>query len=99
MTSVNALQVPILMYHEIGSRSATKSRLAVSPQSFASQLAYLHDAGFNAITAGTLARIMNGSIENPSDRLVVLTFDDGYEDFYSRAMPLLDRYGSLPRCS
>ena len=27
------------------------------------------------------------------DRAVVLTFDDGYADFHSRAMPLLDRYG------
>src|SRR5208283_3844118 len=27
------------------------------------------------------------------DRAVVLTFDDGYADFHSRVMPLLDRYG------
>ena len=93
MTSVSSSSVPILMYHEISESSETSSRLSVSPASFAAQLAYLHDTGFKTITAGALSAILVDDDRNLPDRTVVLTFDDGYEDFYTRAMPLLDRYG------
>jgi peptidoglycan/xylan/chitin deacetylase (PgdA/CDA1 family) len=85
--------VPILMYHEIAPASETSSRLAVPPEAFAEQMAYLHDAGFETVTAGRLAEIMAGQAGRLPDRLVVLTFDDGFEDFHRRAMPVLDAYG------
>ena len=56
MTAVSPLRVPVLMYHEIADISATPSPLAVSPDVFADQLAYLRDAGFTTITAGELVR-------------------------------------------
>lgn len=87
------LRVPILMYHQIARSSETASHLAVSPAAFAAQLAYLHSEGFKTITAAELSSVMAGDIEELQNRSVVLTFDDGYEDFHSRAMPLLERYG------
>jgi peptidoglycan/xylan/chitin deacetylase (PgdA/CDA1 family) len=93
MTAASPLRVPILMYHEIGLPSETNSRLAVSPSAFAAQLAYLEDAGFKTVTAGTLSALLAGNIEELPDRTVVLTFDDGYDSLHSRAMPLLDQYG------
>ena len=86
-------RVPVLMYHEIAPASETGSRLAVSPEAFAEQMAYLHDAGFETVTAGRLAEIMAGPAGRVPDRLVVLTFDDGFEDFHRRALPVLDEYG------
>jgi len=85
--------VPILMYHEISPAGASGSRLAVSPEAFAGQLAYLHDAGFQTVTAGRLAEVLAGAPGGLPDRAVVLTFDDGFEDFHRCALPLLDRYG------
>ena len=85
--------VPILMYHEISPAGESGSRLAVSPEAFAGQLAYLHDAGFQTVTAGRLAEVLAGAPGGLPDRAVVLTFDDGFEDFHRRALPLLDRYG------
>jgi peptidoglycan/xylan/chitin deacetylase (PgdA/CDA1 family) len=93
MTPVLRRPVPILMYHEVSPASETASRLAVPPAAFAAQLAYLHDAGFETVTAGHLAAILAGGAGQLPDRAVVLTFDDGFVDFYSRAMPMLDRYG------
>lgn len=37
--------------------------------------------------------MLAGDTEELQKRSVVLTFDDGYEDFHSRAMPLPERYG------
>src|ERR1700741_4081667 len=93
MTAVSPLRVPVLMYHEIADIAATPSRLAVSPDVFADQLAYLGDAGFNAVTAGELSAILAGGGGELPERPVVLTFDDGYGDFYSQALPLLKQHG------
>ena len=85
--------VPILMYHEISPAGETDSCLAVSPGAFAGQLAYLHEAGFQTVTAGRLAEVLAGSPGGLPDRAIVITFDDGFEDFHRRALPLLDQYG------
>jgi peptidoglycan/xylan/chitin deacetylase (PgdA/CDA1 family) len=93
MAAVASLKVPVLMYHEIADVTATPSGLAVAPEAFADQLAYLRDAGFTAVTAGDLAKILAGGAGALPARPVVLTFDDGYADFHSRALPLLKQYG------
>jgi peptidoglycan/xylan/chitin deacetylase (PgdA/CDA1 family) len=94
MASTPPAPVPVLMYHQIGEPPETGDRLAVAPAEFARQLAYLHDAGFATITAGEFSAVLAGDApgELPA-RPVVLTFDDGFEDFHGRAMPLLDKYG------
>jgi len=88
-----SLVAPVLMYHEIARPPDTKSRLAVSPAAFEAQLSYLHSAGFTTITAAQLAAILAGDLTQLPSRPIVLTFDDGFEDFHSRAMPLLSQYG------
>jgi peptidoglycan/xylan/chitin deacetylase (PgdA/CDA1 family) len=92
MTAVSPIRIPVLMYHEIADIAETPSRLAVSPDVFADQLGYLHDAGFNAITAGALSAILADGTGDLPERPVVLTFDDGYGDFYRQALPLLKQH-------
>jgi peptidoglycan/xylan/chitin deacetylase (PgdA/CDA1 family) len=93
MTAVSPLRVPVLMYHEIADATVTSSRLAVSPDAFAAQLACLRDAGFTTLTAGALSGILAGGAGELPQRPVVLTFDDGFGDFHHEVMPLLDQYG------
>lgn len=86
-------EIPILMYHQIGGRPEAADRLAVSPDTFAGQLARLQAGGYTTLTAAALAAALaDGGPELPP-RPVVLTFDDGFADFHSRALPLLQRYG------
>jgi peptidoglycan/xylan/chitin deacetylase (PgdA/CDA1 family) len=84
-------RLPVLMYHEVAGRAQTESPLAVTPQTFADQLAYLDDAGFRTVTAAALPAALAAA--EPLDRTVVLTFDDGYADFHAQALPLISRHG------
>ena len=93
MTAASTHRVPVLMYHEIADAAATSSPLAVAPHVFADQLAYLHDAGFTTITAGELAAFLADGVGQLPERPVVLTFDDGYGDFYTDALPMMKQHG------
>jgi peptidoglycan/xylan/chitin deacetylase (PgdA/CDA1 family) len=88
--------VPILMYHYIRSVDEAADplgfRLSVTAEGFAEQLAYLNENGYTPVTMGELARCLRAEAECPP-KLVVLTFDDGYEDAFSAALPLLRQYG------
>jgi peptidoglycan/xylan/chitin deacetylase (PgdA/CDA1 family) len=92
MASESVNRVPVLMYHEIADGSETSSRLAVTPAAFARQVAYLHDHGWRTISAAELSVILIDGPEALPERTAVLSFDDGYENFYSRAMPQLAKY-------
>lgn len=90
------LRVPILMYHYISANprwpdDPLRTRLSVTPQQFAAQLAYLQRAGYTAITLDDLVAAAQDAAALPA-RPVVLTFDDGYADFYANAYPLLQQY-------
>jgi peptidoglycan/xylan/chitin deacetylase (PgdA/CDA1 family) len=81
------------MYHEVTESDAAFGRLAVSPADLERQLAYLAEAGFTPVTAGALAAAKRGGTVRLPDHPVVLTFDDGFADFYSTVFPLLAAFG------
>ncbi|WP_374967948.1 polysaccharide deacetylase family protein [Terrabacter sp. BE26] len=84
--------LPILMYHSISPASATPrfQRFAMSPAVLASHLAFLSAAGYQTLTV-TEAMTSLDRRALP-ERSVVLTFDDGYADFHTAALPILTEY-------
>src|SRR5262249_4084273 len=92
MTSNLTRSVPVLMYHEVNEPAEAWRHLAVSPTAFREQLRYLDDAGYTTLTAGKLAALLTDGEPAPP-RTVVLTFDDGFEDFHRHAVPALAEYG------
>lgn len=93
MTVTAPHRVPVLMYHEIADTAATSSPLAVAPERFTDQLAYLREAGFNTLTAGELAGFLADGVGELPARPLVLTFDDGYRDFYTAGLPVIKQNG------
>ena len=85
--------IPVLMYHEIADRSESPSRLAVSPASLEAQLGFLQEEGYRTLTGAELAAALAAPGVPLPERSVALTFDDGYGDFYTKAVPVLKRFG------
>lgn len=82
--------VPVLMYHVIGAPppSAPYPELFVSRQLFAAQVDALARAGYQAITLDRMWQAWHGRAALPP-RPIVLTFDDGYPQDFTRVRPLL----------
>jgi peptidoglycan/xylan/chitin deacetylase (PgdA/CDA1 family) len=82
--------VPALMYHKVSAivpSDAVGRDLTIAPAAFDAQLRWLRAHGIRTITAAELARALRRG-ERP-ERAVVLTFDDGYDDAATTALPLL----------
>lgn len=88
------LRVPILMYHHISSlppATALNYGLTVTDQNFTQQLAYLQAHGYDPILLSDLFAAMYQHKKLPA-KPIVLTFDDGYNDNYTDALPILQRF-------
>jgi peptidoglycan/xylan/chitin deacetylase (PgdA/CDA1 family) len=88
-------RVPILMYHSISDNLFGKSHpyyhINTSPEVFAGQMRCLRQAGYRTIDLCQLVDGLN-QVEDLT-RTVVITFDDGYQDFYTEAMPVMKQCG------
>ncbi|PIU40931.1 MAG: polysaccharide deacetylase [Candidatus Omnitrophica bacterium CG07_land_8_20_14_0_80_42_15] len=80
--------VPILGYHRLGYDSG---RLFVTPENFDKQMAYLKNKGYEVISLDELIDGIKSAKRLPH-KTVVITFDDGYEDNYHYAYPILKKY-------
>jgi len=88
--------VPILYYHYIRINPNPRDRvgfgLSTPPAAFRAQMQYLADHGFHVISLHAAVLAIKNHSGLPS-RPVVLTFDDGYADFFANAVPILQSYG------
>lgn len=84
-------KVPVVMYHYVRIVDAKKDplgyNLSINPSDFEKQMKYLKDQGYTTIHLSDLVD------KKVPKKAIVLSFDDGLEDFYTTALPILQKYG------
>ena len=81
--------VPVLNYHQINNED--HNALTLSDTEFEAQIDYLYQEGYNGISPDQLMDYLQYGKQLPANP-VLITFDDGYEDNYRVAYPLLQKY-------
>lgn len=94
-SSATSLRLPILLYHYVeyvkDPGDKIRQSLDIIPSTFEKQLWTLTEAGYTFLTPSQIPDILNGKAVLPP-KPIILSFDDGYRDFYTDVFPLLKKY-------
>ncbi len=80
----------ILMYHSIADNS--DETYTVSIENFRKQINWLHDNGYEVISLSSMLQLIQARDYKNLRKKVVITFDDGFKDFVTNALPILLEY-------
>ena len=83
------LAMRILMYHEIVADQPHEIH-AVSVDQFTAQMYWLHQAGYTTASFDFLSLSSMKSRAVSTQKSIIITFDDGYLDNFTNALPVLD---------
>jgi peptidoglycan/xylan/chitin deacetylase (PgdA/CDA1 family) len=75
----------VLAYHKVA-KQWEWGLTVVSPKAFRRQISRLAEAGYQGLT-------LQDYIKSPSPKKIAITFDDGYENIYTEALPILEEFG------
>jgi len=84
-----SIRIPILTYHSIDDSG---SIISTPPHKFREQMQILQDRQFNIISLNNLVHFIRNKQPLPS-KTAVITFDDGFKNFYLKAYPILQEFG------
>lgn len=81
------------MYHQVADipRNLDPRGLAIPPLQFEQQMSYLERNNYHCLSLQEAVEYYKNG-KRPPVRSFVLTFDDGYHDFYVNAAPLMDKF-------
>jgi peptidoglycan/xylan/chitin deacetylase (PgdA/CDA1 family) len=94
---VHVKPVTILTYHSIEPKPAKKEganqlHYRITPENFEKQMQYLKDNAYTPITFDAWVRYLTTGAAIP-EKSIVLTFDDGWKNQYTYAVPILKKFG------
>jgi peptidoglycan/xylan/chitin deacetylase (PgdA/CDA1 family) len=90
------VKLPIVLYHYVeyvaDPGDTIRKSLDITPDKFDIQLKTIRDSGFDSYFVKDIPKILKNPNKYPNSQKIFLTFDDGYEDFYTSAYPILKKY-------
>jgi peptidoglycan/xylan/chitin deacetylase (PgdA/CDA1 family) len=94
----NVSPIPILTYHQIAStppKGTPFRSLSVAPDDFRRQMAFLRLLGYQGLSMSALMPYLRGERQG---KVVGITFDDGYLNNLTHALPVLQQQGFSATC-
>lgn len=92
---VSSVRIPILIYHYVeyvkDKGDKIRQSLNIEPWAFEKQIVTLKDDGYTFMFPSQIPYILGGKELIPQ-KPIILTFDDGYGDFYTDVFPILKKY-------
>ncbi|GAA4718604.1 polysaccharide deacetylase family protein [Brevibacillus fulvus] len=82
-------QVVVLMYHHVTDQS--DQPYVITPEGFAAHMQFLKENDLHPISLTQFVQFVQTGV-SPVDNAVLITFDDGYESYYTEAFPILKQY-------
>lgn len=93
---VSTFRLPILMYHGISDApepgASPYYQTSTSPAIFQRQLSLLAEQGYRTLDLPQASELLREA-EPPSGNYLVITFDDGFRNVYTEALPALREHG------
>lgn len=80
--------IPALMYHHVNNEP--EDSISITPERFEEQIKFLADSGYRSLHLSEFYEHLKHW--NIQEKLVLITFDDGYADNYINAFPILKKY-------
>ncbi len=81
--------IPVMMYHHVSPEP--EDSISINPQNFEMQIKYLAEARYRSLHLPEFFSLLRSW--NIPEKLVLITFDDGYADNFIYAYPILKKYG------
>ncbi|HBQ88052.1 MAG TPA: poly-beta-1,6-N-acetyl-D-glucosamine N-deacetylase PgaB [Alcaligenes faecalis] len=81
----------IIAYHDVEDHDPNQAYLSVSTEHLRQQFSWLQENNYVPVSVEQIMRARQG-VEPLPEKAVLLSFDDGYQSFYTRVFPLLKAY-------
>lgn len=85
--SAAGVSLPVVMYHHVTENANRAGKYVVKKEELAKDLDYIQSMGYETVTVADLIAYVDGKKQLP-EKIIMITFDDGFESTYKLAWPL-----------
>lgn len=91
MLPSKTVELPVVMYHHITENESKAGKYTILTRELENDLRLIKEKGYTAITVKELIDFVKHGASLP-EKPIMITFDDGFESFYTLAFPVLKKY-------
>jgi len=91
LSPVQSRTLPVVMYHHVLRDTSRAGKYVLPEGMLREDLAFLQQNGYTSVTVGDVLAFVKGEKELP-EKIVMLTFDDGYQSMETYVLPLLRKF-------